>query len=111
MKLMRNPRTRLAHVGLALAFLGATLPALHSAAKPDKKKSQAAYQRGQRADQAGRREEAIGEYSEALELDAGNTAALRARGSAPWSSSNRTVSRLPYSAAACSIVSPLPTAK
>ena len=70
----------LAHLGLALVFLGATVPAFSSEKKPEKRKSQAAYQRGQRADQAGRREEAIGDYSEALEDDPGNAAALRARG-------------------------------
>ncbi|MGO9232196.1 MAG: tetratricopeptide repeat protein [Bryobacteraceae bacterium] len=72
--------TCLAHWSLALAILGGAFPALHSEGKSDKRKSHAAYELGQRADEAGHREEAIGDYSEALAADAGNAAALRARG-------------------------------
>ena len=49
-------------------------------AKPDKKKSQAALQRGKKADEAGKRDAAIAAYTEAIQADASNVEAWRARG-------------------------------
>ena len=56
------------------------LPARGADAKPDKKKSQAALQRGKKADEAGKRDEAIAAYTEAIQADASNVEAWRARG-------------------------------
>ena len=56
------------------------LPVNGAEAKPDKKKSQAAYQTGARADQAGQRDEAIAAYTEAIQADPANAAAWCARG-------------------------------
>src|SRR5438445_7840304 len=47
--------------------------------KADKKKAQAAWQRGQRADKSGKRDDAIAAYTEALTADPFNTPTLRAR--------------------------------
>src|SRR3954467_3827342 len=48
-------------------------------AKPDKRKSQAALQRGLKAEQAGKREEAMAAFTEAVQADGSNVDALRAR--------------------------------
>ena len=48
--------------------------------KPDRKKSDAALLRGQKAADAGRGAEAIAAFTEAVQADPGNPAALRARG-------------------------------
>jgi len=54
---------RLARIVLTIAISG-LIPLVNGAdAKPDKKKSQAAYQAGLRADEAGRRYEATAAYS------------------------------------------------
>src|SRR5438477_9874176 len=77
---MATPAPRPGRILLALALAGLFAPAHGADVKPDKKKSQAAYQRGQRADEAGKREEAIAAYTEAIQADAANAAAWRARG-------------------------------
>src|ERR1019366_10780787 len=79
-KPMWTPTHRLARIVLTIAISGLILPVNGAAAKPDKKKSQAGYQRGLRADEAGRRDEAISAYSQAIEADATNAAAWLPRG-------------------------------
>src|SRR5450432_4813465 len=69
-----------ARVALLLAVAGWLLPAGGADTKPDKKKSQAALQRGRKADEAGQRNEAITAYSEAILADGSNVEAWRARG-------------------------------
>src|SRR5215469_13560144 len=58
-----------------------TIPALvfGADARADRKKSQTALERGKLADEAGQREAAIASYTEALEADVTNVAAVRAR--------------------------------
>ena len=53
------------------------LPARAADTKPDKKKSQAALQRGKKADEAGKRDDAIAAYTEAVQADASNVEAWR----------------------------------
>src|SRR4249920_710522 len=62
-----------------LTMAALAMPALAADTKPDKKKSQAAYQRGKKADEAGQRDEAIAAYTEAVQADPANLDALRAR--------------------------------
>ena len=57
---------------LPLAVWGMLAPVNAADAKPDRKKSQAAYQRGVKADAAGRPEEAMAAYAEAIEADGAN---------------------------------------
>src|SRR5438270_12171025 len=63
----------------AIAVAGALFIASAADVKPDKKKSQAALQRGKKADDAGKRDEAIAAYTEAVQADPANLDALRAR--------------------------------
>ena len=86
---MCKPIYRVARVVLAIAITGLLISVDGADGKPDKKKSQAAYQQGVGADQAGRREEAIAAYTEAIEADSGNAAALRARGKDYFKAGNR----------------------
>jgi len=69
-----------ARILLTFAVSGLISSVSGADAKPDKKRSQAEYQRGLRADEAGHRDQAISAYSEAIQADAGNAAAWRARG-------------------------------
>src|SRR5579863_10085044 len=69
-----------ARIVLSMAIAAALHPVNGADDKPDKRKSQAAYQRGVQADKAGHRDQAIGDYSEAIEADNANGAAWRARG-------------------------------
>src|ERR1035438_4406960 len=71
---------RAARIVLPIVISGLFFQLAGADGKPDKKKSQAAYQLGERADQDGRRNAAIAAYTEAIEADGGNAAALRARG-------------------------------
>jgi hypothetical protein len=77
---MWNRVNAAAWIVLSVAITGMLMPVSGADAKPDKKKSQAAYQRGLQADKAGHREVAISAYSEAIEADSSNGAAWRARG-------------------------------
>src|SRR5258708_17364358 len=77
---MRTSASQLARLALLLALAGWLFPAAGADAKPDKKKSQAALQRGKKADDAGKRDEAIAAFSEAVQADPSNTEAWRARG-------------------------------
>ena len=61
---------------IAVSLTGAIFAA---DAKVDKKKAQAAYQRGLEDDKHGQRADAIAAYSEAVLLDPSNAAAYRAR--------------------------------
>src|SRR4051812_45196615 len=69
-----------AFVASIIAVSGLLFPLSGADPKPDRKKSAVAYERGRRADQAGKRSDALAAYSEALEADPSNTAAMRARG-------------------------------
>src|ERR1035438_398371 len=73
--------TRVAKLCVVIAALGAAVP-LFSAddPKPDRRKANAAYQRGLAADKVGHRDEAIALYTEAIGDDPGFGAPLRARG-------------------------------
>src|ERR1035437_7316714 len=77
---MPTSASQLARLTLFLAVAGWLLPAGAEDTKPDKKKSQAALQRGRKADDAGQRNEAIAAYSEAIQADGSNVEAWRARG-------------------------------
>src|SRR5664280_3163674 len=77
---MRISASQLARPILFMARAGWLLPAGAADTKPDKKKSLAALQRGKKADSAGQRNEAIAAYSEAIQADASNVEAWRARG-------------------------------
>src|SRR5690349_17465711 len=77
---MRMARRLLAQIILSIVIISGNGAA--SEAKGDPKKSQAAVRRGQRLDQSGRHEEAIAAYTEAVQADAANSAAWRARGGA-----------------------------
>src|SRR5262249_35674595 len=71
---------RAARTVLTIAIMGLLVPMFGADVKPDKKKSQAAFQAGELADRNGKREEAIAAFSEAIQADGTNAAALRARG-------------------------------
>src|ERR1035441_4935159 len=77
---MRISASQLVKLALFLAVAGWLLPAGAAEAKPDKKKSLAALERGKKADGAGQRNEAIAAYSEAIQADGSNVEAWRARG-------------------------------
>ena len=77
---MRTSRFQLAKIAVSFALAGMLISAYGGDTKPDKKKSQAAWQRGKKADDAGQRAEAIAAYSDALAADPSNAEALRARG-------------------------------
>src|ERR1039457_5182532 len=77
---MRTSASQLARLALFLAVAGWLLPAGAADTRPDKKKSLAALQRGKKADDTGQRNEAIAAYSEAIQADASNVEAWRARG-------------------------------
>src|ERR1017187_2143358 len=77
---MRTSASQLARLALLLAVAGCLLPAGGADAKPDKKKSLAAMQRGRKADQAGQRDAAIAAWSEAIMADGSSAEAWRARG-------------------------------
>src|SRR5674476_1306936 len=77
---MRTSVSQLLRLALLLAVMGWLLPAGGADAKPDKKKSQAALERGKKADDAGQRTEAIAAYTEAIQADGSNVDAWRARG-------------------------------
>src|SRR5690242_21916738 len=77
---MCNALRQVSRIVISMALSSALLSVSASEAKPDKRKSQALYQRGVRADETGKRDEAIAAYSEALKADQGNFAAWRARG-------------------------------
>src|SRR3954468_21835156 len=77
---MQNRRNQLVRIVVSVGISGLFLPVNGTDAKPDPKKSQAAYQRGVRAEQAGKRDDAMAAYAEAIEADASNGAARRARG-------------------------------
>src|SRR5215510_5055177 len=64
--------------------------------KPDKRKSEAALQRGQKAMEAGRRQEAIADFSEALQSDPGNLTALRARARLYWAAGDAAKARADF---------------
>ena len=67
-------------MAVATAIAASLTGALFAAdAKVDKKKSQAAYERGLADDKQGQRADAIAAYSEALQLDPSSAAAYRAR--------------------------------
>ena len=70
------PRFRLGRILLTFSIAGLLVPAFGADTKPDKKKSQAAYQRGLHADQAGKRDEAVAAYTEAIEADASNNSVV-----------------------------------
>src|ERR1700757_2372971 len=78
-KSMRTSLARLAHLVLLAVICSYGFAANGAQAKPDRKKSQTAFERGRRADELGHRDEAIGAYTESLQLDSTNVAALRAR--------------------------------
>ena len=78
---MRTSASQLTRLALVLAVAGWLLPAPGADTKPDKKKSQAALQRGKKADEAGKRDDAIAAYTEAVQADPSNVEAWRARGS------------------------------
>src|ERR1039457_4364370 len=61
LKAMRNQWKYLVRIVVTVGISGLFFPVNGADAKPDPKKSQAAYQRGLRADQAGKRDEAIGD--------------------------------------------------
>src|SRR4051794_39501397 len=77
---MPKRRKQILRVVVLVGISGLFLPGYSTDAKPDPKKSQAAYQRGVRAEQAGKRDDAMAAYAEAIEADASNGAARRARG-------------------------------
>ncbi len=77
---MRTSRFRLAQFAALSALAGMLMPVYGGDTKPDKKKSQAAWQRGKKADDAGQRAEAIAAYSDAIAADPSNVEALRSRG-------------------------------
>ncbi len=56
---MRNLVSRLAWLAVAAALSGLLIPVSGAGAKPDRKKSLEAFQRGLKADQEGSRDEAI----------------------------------------------------
>jgi len=58
-----------ARIVLAITVASALFIAPAADVKPDKKKSQAALQRGKKADDAGKRDEAIAAYTEAIQAD------------------------------------------
>src|ERR1019366_7931267 len=60
--------------------IGGMLAWVNAADKPNRKESQAAYQRGLKADAADRRDEAIAAYSEAIQNDPSDADPYRARG-------------------------------
>ena len=76
---MCKPNYRVARIVLSIAISGLFITVDSAQSRPDRKKSQVAYQQGQLADQAGKRDEAIAAYTEAIDADGGNSAALRAR--------------------------------
>src|SRR5262249_13219411 len=78
-KLFPGMSKRIAYLALAVVLGGGTVIAIAADAKPDKKKSQAAFLRGKKADEAGRRDEAIAAYTEAIQADSTNGDALRSR--------------------------------
>ena len=59
-----------ARILISVAISGLLFSVTGAEVKPDKKKSQAAYQTGTAADQAGNRDQAIAAYTEAIEADA-----------------------------------------
>src|ERR1035438_909834 len=77
---MRTSASQPARLALLLAVAGWLFPAGGADAKPDKKKWQAAMQRGRQADQAGQRDQAIAAFSEAIQADGSSAEAGRARG-------------------------------
>jgi len=77
---MPTSASRTARLAVFLAVVAGLFPAGAADTKPDKKRSLAAMQRGKKADDAGQRNEAIAAYSEAIQADASNAEAWRARG-------------------------------
>ena len=66
------------------------LPPVNAAdAKADKKRSEGALQRGNKAEAAGKPDDAIAAYTEAIQADRSNAAALRARGRAYFTAGER----------------------
>ena len=63
---------RFARIAFTLALAGMLIPADGADVKPDKKKSQAAYQRGQKADEASLRDQALADLEQAAKLDPNN---------------------------------------
>src|SRR5215469_5300359 len=76
---MKTGERRWARILLSVCLSGLIFSISAADSKPDKKKSQAAYQRGVHAADAGKRDEAIAAFTEAIDADRTNTAALRAR--------------------------------
>src|ERR1700722_12468076 len=70
---------RVARIVLSIAISGLFITVDSAQSRPDRRKSQVAYQQGQVNDQAGKRDEAIAAYTEAIDADGSNSAALRAR--------------------------------
>src|SRR5579871_6070694 len=78
---MRIAGRRGAQIILSIVIIAGCCQASDATARKDPKKSQAAVKRGRRLDQSGQRADAIAAYTEAVEADAGNAEAWRARGS------------------------------
>src|SRR5580693_2418340 len=77
---MCNLRRNRAPVFIVLALSALLGPARATDAKPDKKKSQAAFKQGVLADHDGQRADAMAAYTAAIAADASNGDAWRARG-------------------------------
>src|SRR4051812_36613480 len=72
--------TMMAKFALSFVVAGMLVTAQGADAKPDKKKSQAALQRGKKAEAEGRGADANAAFTEAIAGDWSNAGAVRARG-------------------------------